>query len=72
MTFLGAGYTKYEEVVVFSNMGLGTDFCNREGLKKYIESVIMIIPGRGGGSAGGDHTLLGFFFNAPNLVVWLY
>ena len=21
---------------------------------------------------GGDHTLLGFFFNAPNLVVWLY
>ena len=31
----------------------------REGVKKPIESVIMIIPGRGG-SAGGDHTLLGF------------
>ena len=45
----------------------------REGVKKPIESVIMIIPGRGwGGSVGGDHTLLGFFFNAPNLVVWLY
>ena len=26
------------------------------GKKKPIESVIMIIPGRGGGSAGGDHT----------------
>ena len=33
----------------------------REGLKKTIESVIMIIAGRGGRSAGGDHTLLGFF-----------
>ena len=22
--------------------------------------------------AGGDHTPLGVFFNAPNLVVWLY
>ena len=46
----------------------------REGVKKKtIESVSMIIPDRGGGgSAGGDHTLLGFFFNAPNLVGWLY
>ena len=35
----------------------------REGVKKNtIESVIMIIPNRGGGSAGGDHTLLRFFF----------
>ena len=34
----------------------------REGLKKKtIESVIMIIAGRGGGSAGGDHIPLGFF-----------
>ena len=32
----------------------------REGVKKTIESVIIIIPGRGGRSAGGDHTLLGF------------
>ena len=39
--------------------------CN--ALKKTIESVIMIIAG----GAGGDHTLLGFF-NALNLVVWLY
>ena len=31
---------------------------------KTIESVIMIIA--------GDHTLLGCFFNAPNLAVWLY
>ena len=45
----------------------------KEGFKKKpIESVIMIIAGGGGRSAGGDHTLLGFFFNAPNLVVWLY
>ena len=39
--------------------------CNvlREGVKKHIESVLMIIPGRGGGgSVGGDHTLLGFVF----------
>ena len=47
----------------------------REGVKKRtIESVIMIIPGRGGG--GGPRVLitpsyLGFF-NAPNLIVWLY
>ena len=41
--------------------------------KKIIESVIMIIAGGGkGGFAGGDHTPLGFFSNAPNLVVWLY
>ena len=47
----------------------------REGLKKNIESMIMIISGRGKGgwSAGGDHTPFRlFFFNAPNLVVWLY
>ena len=46
----------------------------KEAVKKTIESVIMIISGRGGGrgSAGGDHTLLAFFFNAPNLVVCLY
>ena len=45
----------------------------REGIKKPIESVIMIIPGMGGGSSRGDHTLSGFFFlNAPNLVVWLH
>ena len=39
------------------------DFDNvvRGGLKKTIESVIMIIAGWGGGSAGGDHTTLGFF-----------
>ena len=38
----------------------------REGVKKRtIESVIMIIPGRGGGwgSAGVDHTLLLRFFS---------
>ena len=33
----------------------------REGLKKPIESVIMIIAGEGG-STGGDHTPLGFFW----------
>ena len=34
----------------------------RIGFDKNCESVIMIIPGRGGmGSARGDHTLLGFF-----------
>ena len=27
---------------------------------------------QGGGARGGGHTPLGFFFNAPNLVVWLY
>ena len=44
----------------------------REGFKKKtIESVIMIIAGGEGGPAGGDHILL-IFFNAPNLVVWLY
>ena len=33
-----------------------------KALKKTIESVIMIIAGGGeGGSAGGDHTPLGFF-----------
>ena len=40
-----------------------------KALKKTIKSVIMIIAGGGGGSAVGDHTLLGFFFNAPKLVV---
>ena len=42
--------------------------------KKPIESVIMIIIGGGGegGSKGGDHAPLVFFFNPPNLVVWLY
>ena len=46
----------------------------RDGVKKTIESVIIIIPGWGerGGFAGGDPTLLGFFSNAPNLVVWFY
>ena len=49
------------------------DSSKGRGKKKNIESVIMIIAGRGGErSAGGDRTLLGFFFNAPNLVVWLY
>ena len=44
----------------------------REGVKENPFILTMIIPGRGGGGfAGGDHTLLGFF-NAPNLVVWLY
>ena len=43
----------------------------REGVKKNIESVIMIIAG-GGGAACGYYTLLGFIFNASNLVVWLY
>ena len=33
----------------------------REGKKNIIESVIMIIAGGEGGSAGGDQTLLGFF-----------
>ena len=28
--------------------------------------------GEGRGSAGGDHTLSGFFFNDSNIVVWLY
>ena len=33
----------------------------REEVKKTIESVIMIILGRGGGAAGGDQTLVEFF-----------
>ena len=37
-----------------SGTGLSTTFV-REGVKKNIESVIMIM------SVGGDHTLLGFF-----------
>ena len=49
----------------------------REGFKKKpIDSVIMIIAGGGGGggggAGGGGHTPLGFFFIAPNLVVWLF
>ena len=32
----------------------------------------MKIAGEGGGSTGGYHTLLGFFFKAPNLVGWPY
>ena len=46
----------------------GADTVLREGVKKTIESAIMLIPG-GGRSAGGDHTHLGCFSNAPNLVV---
>ena len=41
------------------------------GKKKPIESVIMIIPG-GGGVRGWWSNPLRFFFNAPNLVGWLY
>ena len=32
----------------------------------------MILDQQGGGSTGGDHTLLGFYVNAPNQVVSLY
>ena len=50
---------KYEDLVVDSiSTLLGK-------AKKTIESVIMIIAGR-------VVISLGFFFNAPNLVVWLY
>ena len=45
-----------------------TEAVVRKALKN-IESVIMIIPDRKGGGSTG---LRVFFFNAPNLIAWLY
>ena len=51
----------------------GSKVTLREGVKKPIESVIMIIAGRElGVHEWCSHPLRFFFFNAPNLVVWLY
>ena len=53
-------------------MAFNTEFNNQLGKgskKKTIESVIMIIPDRGG-AAGGDHTLLGFFLQCSK-PIWL-